>query len=129
MSRHRTILYVEDNLLNVALVQALIDKRPLLRLLVATSGLRGVALAREALPDVILMDINIPGINGVEALIILRNDPATAHIPILAVSANASPNDVERALRAGFLRYVTKPIRMNEFYVALDLALAVGTEW
>jgi len=64
-----------------------------------------------------------PGINGFEALKILRSDPATAHIPVIAVSANAMPLDVERGLKAGFFRYITKPIKVNEFMEALDVAL------
>ena len=69
------------------------------------------------------MDINLPGINGFEALKILRSDPATAHIPVIAISANAMPLDIERALKAGFFRYITKPIKVNEFVDALDVAL------
>ncbi len=69
------------------------------------------------------MDINLPGINGFEALKILRSDPATAHIPVVAVSANAMPIDIERGLKAGFFRYLTKPITVNEFMEALDVAL------
>jgi len=72
---------------------------------------------------VILMDINLPGINGFEALKILRSDPSTAHIPVIAVSANAMPRDVEKGLKAGFFRYITKPIKVNEFMEALDVAL------
>lgn len=70
------------------------------------------------------MDINLPGINGIQALKILREDSATAHIPVLAISANAMPLDIERGMRAGFFRYLTKPIRVNEFMDALDMALA-----
>jgi CheY-like chemotaxis protein len=69
------------------------------------------------------MDINLPGINGFEALKILRSDASTAHIPVIAVSANAMPLDVERGQNAGFFRYITKPIKVDEFMEALDLAL------
>jgi CheY-like chemotaxis protein len=69
------------------------------------------------------MDINLPGINGFEALKILREDPATAHIPVIAISANAMPRDIERGLKAGFFRYITKPIKLNELMEALDAAL------
>ena len=69
------------------------------------------------------MDINLPGIDGFAALKILRKDPMTAHIPVLALSANAMPRDIEKGLEAGFLRYLTKPIKVNEFMEALDLAL------
>ncbi len=120
----RTLLYVEDNQANMQLVEQLIARRTDLRLLSATDGIRGIALARIHLPDVILMDINLLGISGIQALKILREDPATAHIPVLAISANAMPNDIKRGLEAGFLRYLTKPIKLKEFNDALDFALA-----
>jgi CheY-like chemotaxis protein len=69
------------------------------------------------------MDINLPGISGFAALKLLRKDPTTAHIPVLALSANAMPRDIEKGLEAGFLRYLTKPINVVEFMEALDLAL------
>ena len=95
----------------------------MLRMLSARDGNLGIALARTHLPDVILMDINLPGISGFEALKILREDPATAHIPVIALSANAMPRDIEKGLEAGFFRYLTKPIKVNEFMEALDMAL------
>ncbi|WP_229496672.1 hybrid sensor histidine kinase/response regulator [Massilia polaris] len=118
-----TLLYVEDNPANLALVQQLIGRRGDLHLLTAIDGHVGVQMARSYLPDVILMDINLPGISGYGALAILREDPATAHIPVLALSANAIPRDIERGLEAGFFRYLTKPIRVREFMDALDVAL------
>ncbi len=119
----RTLLYVEDNPANLKLVERLIARRQDLRLLSAIDGNRGVELARVCRPDVILMDINLPGISGVEALRILREDKATAHIPVVAVSANAIPRDIQRGLEAGFFRYLTKPIKVHEFMEALDVAL------
>ena len=119
----RTLLYVEDNPANLQLVEELITRRPDLRLLSATDGDLGIALAREFLPEVILMDINLPGINGIEVMKILRADPATAHIPIMAISANVIPTDIQKGLDAGFFRYLTKPIVVNEFMDALSVAL------
>jgi PAS domain S-box-containing protein len=119
----RTLLYVEDNPANLLLVEEIIARRPDIRLLSARDGLSGIRLANESQPDVILMDINLPGISGLEALSILVRDPATAHIPVVALSANAMPHDIEKGLQAGFFRYLTKPVRINEFMVALDLAL------
>lgn len=119
----RTLLYVEDNQANLNLVEQLIARRPDMRLLSAGDGTRGIALARTHLPEVILMDINLPGISGIQALKILRADPATAHIPIVALSANAMPRDIKKGLEAGFFRYLTKPIKVNEFMEALDVAL------
>ena len=119
----RTLLYIEDNRANMHLVEQLIARRPDLRLLGAGDGTRGIALARIHQPEVILMDINLPGISGIQALHILREDPATAHIPVIAISANAMPRDIEKGREAGFFRYLTKPIRVNEFMEALDVAL------
>jgi len=122
----RTLLYVEDNPANVALVEQIIARRPDLRLLRAGNGTSGIALARIHQPDVILMDINLPGISGIQALKILLEDPVTKHIPVLAISANAMPRDIEKGLEAGFFRYLTKPIKIEEFMQALDLALEVA---
>jgi PAS domain S-box-containing protein len=122
--RVRTLLYIEDNQANMELVAQLIARRPDMRLLRASDGLRGIALARAHLPDVILMDINLPGISGLQALMILRDDPLTANIPVLALSANAMPRDIEKGMEAGFYRYLTKPIRIVEFMEALDEGLA-----
>ena len=119
----RTLLYVEDNPANMMLVEDLVARRPDLKLLSAAEGTRGIEIARANRPDVILMDINLPGISGIQALQILRTDPATAHIPVVALSANAIPRDIEKGLAAGFFRYLTKPIKVNEFMDALDLAL------
>jgi PAS domain S-box-containing protein len=123
-----TLLYVEDNPANLALVEQLIARRGDLKLLTAIDGHIGIELARAYLPDVILMDINLPGISGYGALKILNEDPATAHIPVLALSANAVPRDIEKGLEAGFFRYLTKPIRVREFMDALDVALRHAAE-
>ena len=119
----RTLLYVEDNPANLMLVEDLIARRPDIRLLSARDGNRGIEIARASRPDVILMDINLPGISGIQALKVLRADPATAHIPVVALSANAIPRDIEKGLEAGFFRYLTKPIKVNEFMDTLDVAL------
>jgi CheY-like chemotaxis protein len=118
-----TLLYVEDNPANLTLVEDLIARRSDIRLLSAADGNRGIEIARASRPDVILMDINLPGISGIQALKILRADPATAHIPVVALSANALPRDVEKGLAAGFFRYLTKPIKIDEFMETLDVAL------
>jgi PAS domain S-box-containing protein len=122
----RTLLYVEDNPANLELVEQLVARRPDLRLLSATDGIAGIALARAELPEVILMDLNLPGISGHEALSILRQDPTTAHIPVIALSANAMPRDVEKGLSTGFFNYLTKPIKVDQFMEALDLALILA---
>jgi signal transduction histidine kinase/CheY-like chemotaxis protein len=119
----RTLLYVEDNPANLMLVEQIIECVPHVRMLSASDATLGIALARAHLPEVILMDINLPGISGIQALKILREDPATAHIPVLAISANVMPRDIQQGLEAGFFRYLTKPIKINEFMQALNMAL------
>jgi signal transduction histidine kinase/CheY-like chemotaxis protein len=118
------ILHVEDNPANLELVEQIIARRPDLRLLSAADGNLGVEFARTHQPRVIVMDINLPGISGLEATRILRADPATASIPIIALSANAMPRDIKKGLEAGFSNYLTKPLKVGEFLQALDNALA-----
>jgi PAS domain S-box-containing protein len=118
-----TLLYIEDNPANLKLVEQIIARHPGIRLLTAVSGNSGIDIARNAQPTVILMDINLPGISGIQALKILREDPVTAHIPVVALSANAMPRDIENGLAAGFFRYLTKPIKLNDFMDALNVAL------
>ncbi|MBF8299786.1 MAG: sensor hybrid histidine kinase [Acidobacteria bacterium] len=122
-ARLRTVLYVEDNPANMALVEQLIGRSSDMRLMSARNGTLGIQIARTAQPEVILMDINLPGLSGLEALTILRDDPATAHIPIVALSANAMPRDIKKGLDAGFFRYLTKPIKVNELMDTLRVAL------
>jgi CheY-like chemotaxis protein/anti-sigma regulatory factor (Ser/Thr protein kinase) len=119
----RTLLYVEDNPANMKLVEQLIARCPDIRLVTAVNGTLGIELARITQPNVILMDINLPGISGIEALKILREDPATAHIPVVALSANAMPRDIAKGLKLGFFRYLTKPIKVKEFMDTLNAAL------
>ena len=119
----RTLLYVEDNPTNMNMVKQLIARYPDIRLETAVNGALGIELARAVRPNVILMDINLPGISGVEALKILQDDPATAQIPVVAISANAMPRDIEKGLEAGFFRYITKPIKVKEFMKTLNQAL------
>jgi PAS domain S-box-containing protein len=119
----QSLLYVEDNPANLLLVEQIIAGYPNMRMLSARDGHLGIALARSQRPDVILMDINLPGISGFETLKILRDDPITADIPVLAISANAMPRDIRKGMEAGFLDYLTKPIRVNVFKEALALTL------
>jgi PAS domain S-box-containing protein len=118
----RTLLYVEDNPANLALVEQLIERRSDITLLTAINGHLGIVLARAYQPEVILMDINLPGLSGFGVLKVLQDDPATAHIPVMALSANAVPRDIQKGIDAGFFRYLTKPINVVEFLDALDLA-------
>ena len=119
----RTVLYIEDNPANLELVSQLIGRRPDLRMLGAVDATLGLALAREQRPDVILMDINLPGLSGIEALKLLQDDPLTEHIPVIAISANAMVGDIKKGLDAGFFRYLTKPIIVTEFMETISEAL------
>jgi CheY-like chemotaxis protein len=105
------------------LVAQIIARYPAIRLLSASNGASGVEIARTSQPDVILMDIKLPGISGFEVLQILQLDPLTSHIPVVAVSANAVNLDVERGLKAGFFDYITKPIKVSGFMASLELAM------
>ncbi|WP_413436481.1 ATP-binding protein [Sulfuriferula sp. GW1] len=122
----RTLLYVEDNPANLMLVEQIIERYPHLRMLSARNGDLGVALAKLHLPDVILMDINLPGISGFQAVHLLRENPVTAHIPVIALSANAMRHDIEKGLEAGFFRYLTKPIKLDELMDTLNMALGLA---
>jgi CheY-like chemotaxis protein len=119
----RTLLYVEDNPANIELVEELIAQHPDMRLVTAVNATLGIEMARAIQPQLILMDINLPGISGIKALKILRDATVTAHIPVIALSANAMPRDIEKGLEAGFFRYLTKPIKIREFMDTLNVAL------
>jgi CheY-like chemotaxis protein len=120
----RLLLYVEDNPANLRLVQEIVRFRPDLRLLPASDGQVGLSLARAHLPDIVLMDLNLPGLDGFELLRELRRDPRTADIPAIALTANAMESDIERGRAAGFFRYLTKPLDIARFSEAIDAALA-----
>ncbi|ABB12204.1 PAS domain-containing hybrid sensor histidine kinase/response regulator [Burkholderia lata] len=122
-----TVLYIEDNPANLKLVEQLIARRADLRMLGAPTGRLGVELARSVQPRVIVMDINLPDISGIEALGLLRKYPETADIPVVALSSNAMPHDVEEGLAAGFFRYLIKPIKIAPFMRALVEAIALAT--
>lgn len=119
----RTLLYVEDNPVNMILIEDTLLRRPDIRLLTATNAIRGIEIARASQPDVILMDINLPGINGIQALRMLADDLSTAHIPVVALSASATSTDIKKGMQAGFFRYLTKPLILTEFMTTLDMAL------
>jgi signal transduction histidine kinase/ActR/RegA family two-component response regulator len=124
----RLILYIEDNPANLRLVQEIIAFRTDLRLMAAPDGHVGMVLAHTHHPALIVMDLNLPGMGGFEVLAQLRRNPDTAHIPVIALSANAMPRDIERGLSAGFVRYLTKPIDIERFNEAIDGVLAQCAE-
>jgi len=125
VTKVHTVLYVEDNPANLTLVERLVERRSDLRLISATDALRGVALARSAIPDVILMDINLSGLSGFDALRLLGDHSETSRIPVIALSANAMPRDIARGMEAGFYRYLTKPVRAPDLFAAIAEAIAL----
>jgi CheY-like chemotaxis protein len=107
-------------------VREIVDLRGDIRQMSAPDAQLGIELARAHRPQVILMDINLPGLSGKDALAILHADPATAHIPVVALTANAMARDVMRGLAAGFFRYITKPVEVEMLNEAIDSALAAA---
>jgi CheY-like chemotaxis protein len=119
----RTLLYVEDNPANLKLIEDLIALFPEVEMIAAVNGTLGIQIARATQPQVILMHINRPGISGVKTLTILREDPKTAHIPVIALSANVIPREISKSSGTGFFRHLTKPVKINEFIDTLNAAL------
>jgi CheY-like chemotaxis protein len=124
--REATLLYVEDNLANLSLVETILLARPGWRTIPALQGQLGVELAREHLPDLVLLDLHLPDIPGDEVLRRLRADPRTAAIPIIVVSADATPASVVRLQAAGADAYLTKPLDVDEFLVTVERFLPGG---
>ncbi len=123
-AQSQRVLYIEDNEVNRLLMQGMLAQRPGLELQLAALPEEGLAMARSAPPALVLLDIQLPGIDGFEVLARLRADARTAAIPVVAVSANAMPADRERAARAGFDEYVTKPIELDGLLGVVDRWLA-----
>jgi signal transduction histidine kinase len=120
---HFTVIYVEDNPANMELVAAILFRQNL-KLLQAPDARLGIELAKAHKPDLILMDINLPGMDGYEALKKLRADPSFDSTPVIAVSANAMESDIKRGLSAGFTDYVPKPIHVRSFLEVVNKYLA-----
>lgn len=118
-ARH-TVLYIEDNPSNLRLVAQILALRPHVRLLTAHTPELGIAYAQADRPDLVLLDINMPGLNGFQVLEILKADRSLESIPVIAVSANAMARDIERGKAAGFSDYVTKPINIDLFLDTID---------
>ena len=119
-----TVLYADDNALNVEVVLALLRIRPGVQVLVARNGREAIAVARSERPDLLLLDMHLGDISGLEVMQTLALDPSLAHIPCVALSADAMPASIERAERAGFKAYLTKPLNVKAFLRCLDRILA-----
>ena len=116
----RKLLYIEDNPSNFRLVERALERRPHFRLIAAMLGSLGLELAREHRPDLVLLDLHLPDLSGEEVLARLRAEPATADIPIIILSAEASPRVRDRLLALGAADYLAKPIDLREFYRIVD---------
>jgi CheY-like chemotaxis protein len=114
------VLYIEDDPANVALVQRTLERRPALHLRHAGTGEAGLELARHRTPRLILLDLDLPDINGAEVLRRLQQDASTAHIPVVVISADATPSRIERLLAAGARDYLTKPFDIKNFLGVVD---------
>jgi signal transduction histidine kinase/ActR/RegA family two-component response regulator len=119
-----TVLHIEDNLANVELVERVLAQRPEINLVAAMQGRMGVDLARRHHPVLVLLDLNLVDLPGIEVLQILRDDPATADIPVAIVSADAMPRQVQRLLSSGAVAYLTKPIDIHRLLALVDDAVA-----
>jgi CheY-like chemotaxis protein len=118
-----TILYIEDNLANLKIVEHILARRPGCTLIPALQGRIGIDLARQHHPDLILLDLNLPDISGDEVLRRLRADSRLHHIPVIVISADATPRQIDQLLAAGVRAYLTKPIDLKRFLSALDECL------
>jgi CheY-like chemotaxis protein/two-component sensor histidine kinase len=122
---HHTVLYIEDNPSNIKLVAMILGRRAHVRLLTAHTPELGMELARTQRPDLILLDINMPGMTGYQVLEVFKSEAALQAIPVVAVTANAMLHDIRRGKAAGFADYLTKPLDVPEFLETVDRHLAV----
>jgi PAS domain S-box-containing protein len=121
--KYQKVLYVEDNPHNLDLVRQILKVRGDIDILTAPDARLGIDLAKVHQPDLILMDINLPGLNGMEAFKILKDNPKTSDIPVIAVSANAMEKDIAQGMAAGFMDYITKPINVPQFLEKINKVL------
>jgi CheY-like chemotaxis protein len=120
------VLYIEDNAANFKVVEAMLRHQPNLSLFSATNGEYGLVLARRYLPELILLDIHLPGMDGFDVLKALQNQEVTRNIPVIALSADAMPIEVERGLAAGFRHYLTKPVNFQALVEAIGQVMHVN---
>ncbi|MDQ3928886.1 MAG: response regulator, partial [Chloroflexota bacterium] len=116
----RQVLYIEDNLSNLRLIERILERRTNFRLLSAMHGGLGLELARDQRPDLIILDLHLPDMHGDEVLQRLQASPETAGIPVVILSADATPGQIERLLATGATAYLTKPLDVKEFIQVLD---------
>lgn len=119
------ILYIEDNPANIRLVERVLSRKDYIELVTEEVPQNGIDRALEIVPDLILLDISMPGMDGFEVLEVLKSKEVLNGVPVIAVTANAMPKDVERGKAAGFVEYVTKPLDIPNFYSIIDQYLGV----
>lgn len=117
------VLYIEDNISNLRLVTRMLARRPDIQLITSMEGGAGLDVARESCPDAILLDLNLPDMGGEDVLKGLRDDPSTAEIPVVVLSADATKSKVEKLLEAGAQAYLTKPLDIPDFFSAIEKVL------
>jgi CheY-like chemotaxis protein len=122
-SRRRQVLYIEDNPVNALIVCELLSRRQDIELHLAEDGAGGVAAAEKVQPDLVMIDMQLPDMDGLQVLQALRAQPSTAHLRCVALSANAMPDDMQQARDAGMIDYWTKPLDFGVFLSALDRVL------
>lgn len=124
----RTVLYIEDNPANIKLMGLIMRQRPEIKLITAQQASLGIELALACQPELVLLDIGLPKMDGYQVLAVLQQEPTLRHVPVLALSANALPRDIDRGMAAGFADYLTKPLDVGRFLVILDTLLGLAKE-
>jgi CheY-like chemotaxis protein len=127
-ARSATILYVEDNVSNVRLMARLLARRPTMTLVHAPDGESGIAMARDREPDVIFLDLHLPDMSGEDVLHRLWGDPVLRQIPVVMLTADATPAQMRRALASGAAAYLTKPLDLRKVLDTLDEMLLLSEE-
>lgn len=118
------VLYIEDDPVNFTLVERILEFRPALKLMHARSGGDGVEMAQTLRPKLVLLDLNLPDMHGSEVLRQLQRQPETADVPVVVLSADATPSQIERLLTAGARNYLTKPFDIDPFLAVVDEMVA-----
>lgn len=124
----RIVLQIEDNPADSEVVAQVLAHRSDLRLQTATDGPLGIEMACLLLPDVILLDLRMPGMGGLEVFSILRQNPTTAHIPVIVLSSNAYQSEIKKCLDAGTFRYLTKPYKIHSLIDLIDAAICYASD-